>query len=381
MALTDAGLTIAGTTEQPANLPPIITFAPNPSFVEGVADTYDTQVNWTDDGLSAVITSLTNILPNGLSYNGITHILTYDGIGSQSVSQHQLNVDDQVNPVVTSDFFNIEIIAAVPLLRIATFDDGTIGSSVSTLLYFNTSGNAPKIAGPENGVTPRKTSQMMRSELDRNSSGNNFRTEVVLASPSQFFKGTEYWLGISVYLPSDWSLDYANEDINKQGDGILWQFHSREYDDPSTIRAILPMTLMHKETGFWLWNHDFGGSVPGMGIGTLTPIRVNFPYNLGAWTDFVMNVKFSGSTSVPDDTNGFFRIWVNGVLKVDYTGQTYFGEGRGPFLKLGIYNSAWNNTPAPYTGVTFRRVYHDELRVGDAGSGYAAVHPDNNPEP
>ncbi len=107
--LTNAGVTIAGTSGAPTNLPPVIVSTPSPSFVEGTADTYDTTQDWTDDGLSTVITSLTNTLPNGLSYDGVTHILTYDGIGIPSVSQHQLQVDDQVNPIVTSSIFNISI--------------------------------------------------------------------------------------------------------------------------------------------------------------------------------------------------------------------------------------------------------------------------------
>ena len=110
MALTDAGLTIAGTVGGQVNLPPVIISTPDPSFVEGTANTYDMSQDFIDDGQSTVITSLLVILPNGLSYDGNTHILTYDGIGSASVSQHQLQVDDQVNSVVTSSSFDLTII-------------------------------------------------------------------------------------------------------------------------------------------------------------------------------------------------------------------------------------------------------------------------------
>ena len=110
MALTDAGLTVAGTAGPSVNLPPVIISTPNPFFIENVADTYDMSQNFTDDGQSTVITSLTNILPNGLSYDGNTHILNYDGIAAPSVSQHQLQVDDQVNSVVISSTFNISIV-------------------------------------------------------------------------------------------------------------------------------------------------------------------------------------------------------------------------------------------------------------------------------
>ena len=265
------------------------------------------------------------------------------------------------------------------LIQICTFDDVSIGSNASDLPYLARSGNEPVVVGTDNGITPRKTTQMMKSELDRNSSGNNFRTEVSVGEAStEYFKGVEFWVALSVFLPSDWSLDYSNPDSG----GILWQFHSRESSDPANIRAILPMTVRHRADGWQIRNNRFASSEPNatLGIGTVPKIRVTVPYNLGAWTDFVMNMKFSGDQS-DNDTNGFFKVWVNNVLKVDVTGQNYFGEGRGPFLKFGMYNSGWDDNPPPYTGTTFRTVYHDELRVGDANSGYAAVHPDNDPEP
>ena len=109
MALTDAGLTVAGTAGPPTNTPPVIDSAPNPLFTEETAATYDMSQHFTDDGQSTVTTSLTNILPNGFSYDGATHILTYDGIGAASVSQHQLVVDDGVNDPVSSAPFDLTI--------------------------------------------------------------------------------------------------------------------------------------------------------------------------------------------------------------------------------------------------------------------------------
>lgn len=114
--LTSQGITLAQTFIS-VNAPPVIDMTPAPSFVQGTANTYDMSQNFTDDGQSTVLTSLTNILPNGLAYNGTTHILSYDGIGIQSVSQHQLQVNDQVNSIVTSAVFNISI-ETVALLTI-----------------------------------------------------------------------------------------------------------------------------------------------------------------------------------------------------------------------------------------------------------------------
>ncbi len=364
------------------NAQPTVDSTPAPSsFTQGTAGTYDMTQHFTDDGVTELIWAMINSLGAGLTFNTSTGLLSYDGVGAVSSNQHQVQVDDQVNPVVTSNSFTIAIVEPASLIQVVTFDDVPIGSNASDLPYLARSGNEPVIVGVDRGVTPRKTTQMMMSELDRTSSGNNFRTEVSVGEAStEYFTGVEFWVGISVFLPSDWSLDYGNEFINKQGDGILWQFHSRE---SSTIRAILPLILRHKETGFTIQNQDFPSAEPQatIGKGSLLNIKVNVPFNLGSWMDFVMNVQFSGSEANPDDTNGFVRLWVDGVLKIDVAGQTYFGEGRGPFLKFGVYNSAWDNTSAPFTGATFRRLYHDELRVGDAGSGYAAVHPDNDPEP
>jgi len=130
--LTNAGATVAGTLGGQVNLPPTISSTPDPSFTEGTEATYDMSQNFFDDGMSTVITSLTNVLPNGLSYDGTTHILDYDGIGPASVSQHQLEVDDQVNPVVTSDPFNIGIVA-VPVSIIGAYGYG-VGRDGNTII-------------------------------------------------------------------------------------------------------------------------------------------------------------------------------------------------------------------------------------------------------
>lgn len=112
VALTTAGLTLAGTQGGgQVDLPPTITSTPSPSFTEGTPNTYDMSAHWDDDGLSTVTSDLDNTLPNGLSYNGNTHILTYDGIGVASVSQHTLNVHDSVGSV-SSNSFNISIAEA-----------------------------------------------------------------------------------------------------------------------------------------------------------------------------------------------------------------------------------------------------------------------------
>jgi hypothetical protein len=101
----------------------------------------------------------------------------------------------------------------------------------------------------ESGVTPRAGRHMMRTYLNRETSSTPFRTEASLGSPGEFKKGTEYWLGISVFLPQNWDLNYGGG----ASDGIVWQFHGRQYLDP-TWRETLPITAMHTSKGWLIKN-------------------------------------------------------------------------------------------------------------------------------
>lgn len=107
VGLTDAGIAIAQDYST-ADQPPTITSTPSPSFTEGTAATYDMKQHVSDDGLSTVTYGLTNTLPNGLVLNTSTGILSYDGLGSPSVSAHTLTATDAVG-VAESNSFNVSI--------------------------------------------------------------------------------------------------------------------------------------------------------------------------------------------------------------------------------------------------------------------------------
>ncbi len=250
MALTDAGLTVAGTVGGQVNLPPVIVSTPNPIFIEGIANTYDMSQNFTDDDQSTVITSLTNILPNGLSYDGNTHILDYDGIGISSVSQHQLNVDDQVNDAVISSSFDIGIVlssARVGILQELTFqtdaygarENFTDGASYSfytgpgdgILTDFDTNGGiftansdlkSVVLADEEPGMVPLEGTRVAQMRLryeqsynDINGSGQSkprininwgLRGDNTNWQPYD----TEWWLAFVISLPADFYIDKRN---------------------------------------------------------------------------------------------------------------------------------------------------------------------------
>ncbi len=110
VALTDAGVTEVKNIGPAVDEPPTITSTPSPSFTEGTGETYDMSQHVSDDGLSPLVYSLSNPLPQGLSFNSDTGILTYDGVSGASVSSHELIATDSAG-ADRSDFFNIEIVA------------------------------------------------------------------------------------------------------------------------------------------------------------------------------------------------------------------------------------------------------------------------------
>lgn len=255
------------------------------------------------------------------------------------------------------------------ILREVDFEDGKVGPAGSHP-YLNQSGNNPEIVTAQNGVSPRAGKYMMRTYLNRETSDTNFRTEARLIN-QDFDKGKEYWLGISVYLPKDWNLNYGDW----TSEGIVWQFHDYSFQN-ANWRAILPLTLRHSQEG-WEIRNSFFPNHPvnkAKGLGNLKTFAKTAPYKLGQWNDFVVNVKFSGAQSA-NDTNGFMKVWINGQQVLNESGQNYFGEQtNGPYFKFGLYNSRWKYRDE-WTGPSSRLLYHDELRVGGANSSFTEVSP------
>jgi hypothetical protein len=271
-------------------------------------------------------------------------------------------------------FLSISMTSHADIVREIDFENGKVGPAGS-YPDLNPSGNNPEIVAAQNGVSPRSGNYMMRTYLNRETSSTNFRTEVRLQQ--DFDKGKEYWLGISVFLPKDWSLNYGSNG----SEGPVWQFHDYAYEN-SSWRTLLPLTARHTQDGWQIRNNTLPGSSINqtIGLGNLKAFSTTVPYKLGQWNDFVLNVKFSGAQSA-NDTNGFIKVWVNGQLVVNQTGQNYFGEQtKGPYFKFGLYMPRWK-FPAEWSGPSSRLLYHDELRVGDASSSYAEVSPGSVPVP
>lgn len=258
--------------------------------------------------------------------------------------------------------------ALAEILQKIDFEDG---QSVQQSIEIKAHGNAADVVKAERGVTPRRGSWMQRTYLNRLTSPVTYRTESKVLNGTkhrEFKKGEEYWVGLSVYLPSDWDMNY----VSGYSDGIVWQFHDNGWYD-NTWRFTLPLTAMHSPKGWQIRNHTW---LNGKDPGNYKGFSVTVPYRLGEWNDFVINVKFSGNIS-PDDENGFIKVWVNGDKVIDRTGQNYFGEQTwGPYLHFGLYNWGWRAEHQQYwVGPYERTLWHDEVRIGDSRSSYAEVFP------
>ena len=250
------------------------------------------------------------------------------------------------------------------------------------------SGNPPVIISSENGVTPRQGTHMMKTYLNRFTSELDYRTEAVVAGfqdfNGEFEKGNGYWLGVSLYIPADWDMDYRgyrnDKLITATNSGIILQFHDRSYLD-DTWRYGLPFVVRHGKSGFSISNRANGcGNRSGCDEGTpLKQFNVkDIPMLRGEWNDFVMHINFTSNA------DGFIRVWVNGKQEVNESGRNYYEEHtKYPYFKLGLYQANWKKATGSWSenvvwNVTERTLYHDELRIAGENSNYETVFPGGN---
>ena len=248
-------------------------------------------------------------------------------------------------------------------------------------------GNAPKIVTSKNGVTPRAGSHMMEVYLSQ-TSPINYRTSAKVHEyqnfKTEFEKGKAYWVGISVFIPADWSMDYGgyNRESGKLkpnlAESIILDFHDRSYKDKSWRRG-LSLYVRMTEQGFLIANRANGcdaktvGCKPGKTIQTFN--KPNIPIKRGEWNDFVFHIKWS------PNSDGFLRAWVNGEEKLNESGRNYYDEHtKYPYFKFGLYQSSWKY-PDYIHNTTERTLYHDELRIGGAQSSFEEVAPKGGNDP
>jgi len=181
------------------------------------------------------------------------------------------------------------------------------------------------------------------------------------AHPHNFFEmHTEYWVGMSIYLPDDGGYEF-----DSQAD-VLMQVHG--LNDDCDAGGMGPMAAIRPQDGRWRWDVRWD---PAACMGS-TPAGQDMidmgPQERGRWTDFVIRFVFS------HEDDGITQVWLDGKLVVDRVGMpNHYNNERGPYLKIGFYKAGWLNNK---TDVTTRTVYFDAIRVYEGSDGYDIVNPD-----
>ncbi|MBN1672579.1 MAG: heparin lyase I family protein [Kiritimatiellae bacterium] len=197
-------------------------------------------------------------------------------------------------------------------------------------------------------------------------SGNHYRSEVIPKVVRQYI-GQEYWVGISIYIPSAWYDDGLTLDSP-----LVFQFHHNSWSGVPDMELPLNIHIDPKESDAWRVKQAGPN-----GQGIVYVYEASYLPDKGKWTDWVFNLRFSPGS------DGFLKIWKDGTLVLARTGSNYAAghENHPANIQFGLYNWGYRDTyNAGRHATSSRTIYHDEFRVGDANSSYAEVAPGGVPD-
>ena len=228
----------------------------------------------------------------------------------------------------------------------------------------------------------RSGSRSLRIYLNRLTSTTNFRSQFnpIGAAKADGHEismqfGKTYWIGFSLYIPSDWE---ANSTLGE----LLWQIHDRPLDYSYAKQPIVAgyVDAIGRYGEVNNWNIVVRYVLENEEVDPVGTVRTSFRDNaqsvlddVGKWTDWVIEYR-PDWRPLSEGGIGVTRIWRDGLKVVDYIGPNAYNQVRGPYLSLGCYKWDWKRDYAD--SVTERTYYYDELRVSrpDVGS-YELVAP------
>lgn len=181
------------------------------------------------------------------------------------------------------------------------------------------------------------------------SDGSRERSEVS-QNGDQNLEGKTYWYGWSMYVPHDFP-EVGNIPGTSKTQTFA-QFHQNPLNPDSGWYPA------------WMFGKEFNGDFIVRSFPTYNnPPYVSNSYKLidknyftSRWHDFLVNSKWSTRS------DGFMKIWVNGVKKVDYNGPTMSPNNKWVYFKYGAYRPSDTNN----LGSTV--IYFDEIRRGNQRS-------------
>jgi len=187
---------------------------------------------------------------------------------------------------------------------------------------------------------------------------------------------TEYWIGISVFIPSDYYEEYYKN--------MIWQ-------------------IIHAD-GDFIHTMYFGGNTTN-GVGGSTPnelhwrgvvhysgydywntFRENWADDKGNWVDFVIHAVWYSTTNA----NATTEIYMDGVSVFSVSGVANIPQADGPIWNIQLYNTSsvgndptatwnrWFDENGDTTNTTWRQLHIDEVRFTENTidtKGYCDVAP------
>jgi len=205
-----------------------------------------------------------------------------------------------------------------------------------------------------------------------------YRSEISAAhAPRQVSLGESCWYGWSIYIPETFEFKGYDSENNEYDDWVIvtqmgekthYHHHcggighrltlDQEYNEDS-LQIVYTLGYQSNPSS----THPDSVACEKFLLGKFIP---------GNWHDFVIYAKWTVQR------DGFFYLWYNGNLMIEYLGPTWFREqeiNSGPNFQMGMYKG--NKTPLPWTkDLEFKKViYTDAFKMGNDSSSYAQVAP------
>ena len=150
--------------------------------------------------------------------------------------------------------------------------------------------------------------------------------------------GSEYWYGWNIYFPKDYINIYPTKIA-------LGQFHQPDSH---------PLWMFQNQTFTSSGGYYLDDGVPGF---TRKFYKLINEENLrGKWHQIEVHAKWE------KDKSGIFQVWVNGELKVDFTGRTM--TAKKVYFKYGVYRFFMSRYKKQFktTEVSSQTVYYSNVK-------------------
>lgn len=164
--------------------------------------------------------------------------------------------------------------------------------------------------------TPSKRYAILRVPDFKRSNEDSLRFELRPSDHrSQIFTNhlaianAEHWYGFSVYLPSDTPVEAVPLIFAE------WKTSPKQNWDDLSAESVIRFQYENGEFSVLHENTK------------LSKIQTRFA---GHWNDFLVQVKWSSAL------DGFFRVWLNQRLILEYKGRVNSAEGQNAFFKFGL---------------------------------------------